>query len=203
MFQSCLAKRPYNLFHRANLYMRTAEVERGFGNKATWDRPFETHFLAALTAANRAVFRSGRHHQARCGDFLDVTGHFDLVYVDPPYLNARGVGVDYLDFYHFLEGLTEYSEWPRRYTTNYKHRPYERRPNPWTARSQILSAFDAVLDRHRQSILVISYRNNGIPTIEELTELLRRHGRKDARASAQDYRYVPLPRAGQRGASCE
>jgi hypothetical protein len=33
--QACLAKRPYNLFHRANLYMRTQDVERSFGNKTT------------------------------------------------------------------------------------------------------------------------------------------------------------------------
>ena len=32
LFQSCLAKRPYNLFHRKNLDMRTRDVERSFGN---------------------------------------------------------------------------------------------------------------------------------------------------------------------------
>ncbi len=39
--QSCLVKRPYNLFHRKNLYIRFAEVDRSFGNKTSWDRPFE------------------------------------------------------------------------------------------------------------------------------------------------------------------
>lgn len=28
LFQACIIKRPYNLFHRANLYIRQAEVER-------------------------------------------------------------------------------------------------------------------------------------------------------------------------------
>ena len=28
--QACIIKRPYNLFHRANLYIRTAQVERSF-----------------------------------------------------------------------------------------------------------------------------------------------------------------------------
>src|SRR5262245_3784342 len=36
LFQSCIIKRPYNLFHRKNLYLRTARVPRSFGNKATW-----------------------------------------------------------------------------------------------------------------------------------------------------------------------
>jgi len=35
LFQSCIIKRPYNLFHRKNLYIRTAEVKRSFGNKKT------------------------------------------------------------------------------------------------------------------------------------------------------------------------
>jgi adenine-specific DNA-methyltransferase len=35
LFQSCMIKRPYNLFHRANLYMREASVQRSFGNKTT------------------------------------------------------------------------------------------------------------------------------------------------------------------------
>lgn len=34
-------------------------------------------------------------------DALDVPGDYDLVYVDTPYIPKSGVGVDYLDFYHF------------------------------------------------------------------------------------------------------
>ena len=56
LFQASLAKRPYNLFHRRNLYMRIANVERSFGNKTTWDTPFEEHFRRYVDAANRAVF---------------------------------------------------------------------------------------------------------------------------------------------------
>ena len=44
LFQACIIKRPFNLFHRKNLYLRLAEVDREFGNKATWDTPFEIHF---------------------------------------------------------------------------------------------------------------------------------------------------------------
>ena len=28
LFQSCIIKRPYNLFHRKNLYVRTKEMKR-------------------------------------------------------------------------------------------------------------------------------------------------------------------------------
>src|SRR5262249_3142868 len=30
LFQACLVKRPFNLFHRKNLYLRTADVKRAF-----------------------------------------------------------------------------------------------------------------------------------------------------------------------------
>jgi adenine-specific DNA-methyltransferase len=197
LYQACLAKRPFNLFHRANLSLRTADVARSFGNKATWDRPFADHLRAAVKAANRAVFDSGRAHRALREDFLEVTGSFDLVYMDPPYLNARGTGVDYLDFYHFLEGLTEYRAWPERIDASYKHRPYRRRPSPWARRETILGAFGDALEKYREAIIVISYRSDGIPSVDDLTRLLRRHGRRDARQAARDYQYVLSPARGQ------
>jgi hypothetical protein len=54
--QACIIKRPYNLFHRRNLYLRFAEVERSFGNKTTWDTPFDEWFRTFVAEANQAVF---------------------------------------------------------------------------------------------------------------------------------------------------
>ena len=94
LFQACLVKRPYNLFHRANLAMRTRHVERSFGNKVTWETPFETHFLRLVDEANAAVFSNGRRNLATCTDALrHARRDYDLVYIDPPYVNGRGVGV--------------------------------------------------------------------------------------------------------------
>ena len=114
LFQACIAKRPYNLFHRKNLYMRTAEVSRTFGNKATWDTPFEVHFRRFVAEANRSVFDRGVACTALCHDAAEVPGRYDLVYIDPPYLNGKRVGVDYLGFYHFLEGMVDYRNWADR-----------------------------------------------------------------------------------------
>jgi adenine-specific DNA-methyltransferase len=65
LFQACLKKRPFNLFHRKNLALRTRDVTRSFGNKVTWDTPLEQHFVSALREANRAVFDSGRPRRRR------------------------------------------------------------------------------------------------------------------------------------------
>lgn len=88
LFQACIIKRPYNLFHRANLYIRQAEVERSFGNKTTWDTPFETHFRAFVEEANNAVFDNGQRNMALNLNAAETPTGFDLVYLDPPYLNA-------------------------------------------------------------------------------------------------------------------
>jgi hypothetical protein len=53
--QSCIIKRPFNLFHRRNLYLRFSDVPRNFGNKATWDKPFKEHFINFIDEVNHAA----------------------------------------------------------------------------------------------------------------------------------------------------
>ncbi len=190
LFQACIAKRPYNLFHRANLYMRTSEVKRSFGNKATWDKSFEEHFRQAAGDANAAVFDNGRVNRSLNQSSTQVSTKFDLVYIDTPYMNNKGVSVDYLDFYHFLEGLSEYGRWPSRITTEYKHKPYKRRKSPWCDKNLIHKAFDYVFARFRGSILVVSYRDNGIPSPDEIVDLLKRYKKHVYMANHTKYKYV-------------
>jgi adenine-specific DNA methylase len=110
LFQACIIKRPYNLFHRANLYMRMSNVKRSFGNKTTWDTPFETHFRQFAIEANRAIFDNKQINQALCLDALATPVGADLVYLDLPYLNQKGIGVDYL----FLAGKVSHCiRWAR------------------------------------------------------------------------------------------
>ena len=173
LFQSAMAKRPYNLFHRNNLYMRTADVRRSFGNKASWDRSFPDHFRAFVARANEAVIDSGGTCRALCHDALDVEPVYDLVYIDTPYINRSGVGVDYRDFYHFLEGMLCYTEWPKMVDLASKHRRLVRQRDPWSDPHSCHDMFRRLFQRFRESILVVSYRSDGIPSIEELAGLLR------------------------------
>lgn len=189
LFQACIIKRPYNLFHRANLYIRTAAVERSFGNKTTWDTPFEVHFRAFAREANKAVFDNQRNNRSLNLDAFETPIGADLVYLDPPYLNASGVGVDYRDFYHFLEGLTDYEGWSQQIDFDSKHRRLRPQESIWHSRQTIEQALDALIERHRQSTIVISYRDDGIPSKEQLISILRRHKRR-VRDVSQSKRYV-------------
>ena len=188
--QACIIKRPYNLFHRKNLYIRFAEVERSFGNKTSWDTPFSEWFRVFAAEVNRAVFDNGERNRALNLDAVDVAGEYDLVYVDTPYITKRGVAVDYLGFYHFLEGLTMYDEWGEYIDRRSKHRRLKPRPNEWTDKNKIHAAFDRLFKRCQKSIIVISYRSDGVPSESELVSLIKKYKRNVRVEHFGQYKYV-------------
>lgn len=188
--QACIIKRPYNLFHRKNLYMRTADVHRSFGNKTTWDRPFEEWFRIFVREANRAVIDNGRRNAAMNLDALNIPGKYDLVYVDTPYISKQGIAVDYFDFYHFLEGLTMYDEWRLHLDHRSKHRRLLPQTNAWMDAQRIRGAFDLLFQKFQDSILVVSYRSDGIPAELELVNLLKQYKRNVSLRHYGQYKYV-------------
>lgn len=190
LFQSCIIKRPYNLFHRKNLYVRLIDVERSFGNKKTWDTPFENHFRAFVEEANHAVFDNGTNCYALSKDALTIENRYDLVYIDTPYINDKGVGVDYADFYHFLNGLVYYDNWSNLIDYNSKHHRLKREYNIWNDKDNILTGFSRLVEKFQKSILVFSYRSNGIPSIESLIALLEKNGRHNELRFSRDIKYV-------------
>lgn len=190
LFQACIIKRPYNLFHRKNLYMRSADVDRSFGNKATWDTPFEVHFRNFVEEANSYVYNNGKKCKALCWDAMQVSGEYDLVYIDTPYISSKGIGVDYYDFYHFLEGLVGYKGWPKLVDYASKHRRMKPKKSPWTDKNLITEAFDKLFERYKDSKLVVSYRSDGIPSPETLISLLKKYKGENVRLETLNYKYV-------------
>lgn len=194
--QSCIVKRPYNLFHRKNLYVRFAEVDRSFGNKTTWDRPFDEWFRVFVDEANRAVFDNSHENRALNMNAVDVPGEYDLVYMDPPYISRRGAAVDYWSFYHFLEGLTMYDEWDQHIDRRSKHRRLKPRPSDWVDKNRIHAAFDRLFRRYRDSIVVVSYRSDGIPSESDLVLLLKQYKRNVRVEHFGQYKYVLSTNSG-------
>ena len=187
--QACIIKRPFNLFHRKNLYIRTAEVKRSFGNKKTWDTPFEHHFRKFVNEGNRAVFDNGRKNQVFHADIFDLNIEKDLVYIDTPYISKDGIGVNYCDFYHFLEGIVCYNQWPGLIDRTSRHKKIKTTNNDWHDKNKIHQAFEKLFNKFRNSMLVVSYRDNGIPQIRELVAMLRKY-KKTIDVKKFDYRYV-------------
>jgi adenine-specific DNA-methyltransferase len=190
LFQACIIKRPFNLFHRRNLYIRQSNVHRNFGNKTTWDTPFEIHFKNFANEVNQAVFSNGCPNRALNQDALTIEGQYDLVYIDTPYISGKGMGTDYLSFYHFLEGLANYPEWQERIDFHSKNRRFYRQDSPWNDKNKIHGAFEDLFDHFRDSILVVSYRSDGIPGIGELERMLKRYKSRIIEVKRKNYQYV-------------
>ncbi len=194
IFQSAMIKRPYNLFHRRNLSMRLSKVERSFGNKATWEVPFPHYFERFANQANDAVIDSGGVCRASCADAMDIDHSFDLVYIDTPYIKRNGVGTDYHAFYHFLEGMVRYHEWAHHIDLRYKHFPLrDVRIQPWSRSDQAYSAFENLFERFHRSIVCVSYRSDGIPSIDDLSSILKKYKQSVRVIELSDYRYALSP----------
>jgi adenine-specific DNA-methyltransferase len=191
LFQACIIKRPFNLFHRNNLYIRNADVQRNFGNKATWDKDFHFYFEKFVGEVNEAVLDNQKENLALCKDVMDLDIDPDLVYFDPPYMNSKGVSVDYHAFYHFLEGLTIYRDWEKRIDFKSHNLHLKKKKNPWNSPHDIKRAFAKLFQKFRETILVVSYRGDGTPTIDELRSLILNSGKKKVEIKVfENYKYV-------------
>lgn len=166
------------------------DVKRSFGNKKTWDTSFDTHFKTFTKEANEAVFDNGKYCHVLNMDALDIANQYDLVYIDTPYINDKGIGVDYADFYHFLNGMLYYDSWAHMIDYNSKHHRLKRKYNIWTDKDNILNGFNRLIDRFKESILVFSYRSNGIPPIETLIDTLKKRGRHNEIRFSRDIKYA-------------
>lgn len=191
--QSCLAKRPYNLFHRANLYMRTEDVERSFGNKTTWEKSFEEHFTKNVEEYNNAVFDNERENKAFNKDVMEWENppEADLVYLDPPYYDRtkQNGATDYQFYYHFLEGFLQYDDWPEMIDDSVKTKRLNHEPSPWTDQDQVYDAFEKTFEMFSDSHIVLSYNSAGLPTPQELNDMLEEH-KENVVVEAKEHQYA-------------
>ena len=129
------------------------------------------YFLNFVNEANRCVFSNGKENSALNLDVFDIEGDFDLVYIDTPYISKAGVGVDYLEFYHFLEGIVNYAKWGDMIDYRSKHRRIKHNKPVWCDKNKIHTAFNKLFKKFQNAIIVVSYRSDGIPSIENLKRI--------------------------------
>jgi len=113
-----------------------------------------------------------------------------LAYIDTPYISSKGIGVDYFHFYHFLEGICDYFNWEKRIDFSKKHHPLKGLNNRWTDKIKIKSAFFELIDYFRHSHIVISYRSDGIPSVEELINIVKQFKKRYRLVTSKNYKYV-------------
>ena len=177
LFQASLRKRPFNLFHRKNLNIRLNDVTRNFGNKTTWEREFELDFKYFINEINQSIFNSDTECFTLNESIFELENiGYDLVYIDPPYVSGSGDNEtnNYLNCYHFLEGITDYDNWEDKIDFNTKNLRFKAQPNPFDKKN-IYNSLDMLFAKFQNSIIVLSYKIGGTPSVDELLELMNRY----------------------------
>ena len=189
LFQALLMKRPFNLFHRANLNLRTRKVKRSFGNHVTWETSIKELMNRARIEANEAIFSNGKKHKAYNKDVLKLKGGYDLVYLDPPYYTVTNasIDIDYYKYYHFLEGISDYDSWADKINYDYMSRPILRNDSSFK-RNTFEDDLRTLLDIHNESIIVLSYKRPGFPDIKALRSIINEtHNKPSLRSIEHKY----------------
>jgi len=177
LYQASLRKRPFNLFHRQNLAIRTTKkTARTFGNHTTWEKSFPTHMAELL----RELSQYKSRHQSLAtvlpaADVFSPAPCADLVYLDPPYLAIDRTTESYLERYHFLEGMTDLDSWPTRFLeTGAKISLNDRSEiDLWAKRDVFPDLLLGAIAGFSDSIVVLSYPANSMPSTRLIETFFR------------------------------
>ena len=190
--QACLVKRPFNLFHRKNLSLRTREVERSFGNKTTWEIPFPAAFQRYMEEANLTIFDNGWENKALCTNALEIhQNNYDLVYMDPPYFFPNQKDNDYRKLYHFIDGIARWEEWPDLVDYESINLRFKDDDLSWHSKSTdgLIEIYSQLIERFQDSIIVISHKSGSKVPIGTIKKLLNKKN-KQVQMRRKRYNYA-------------
>lgn len=178
LVRACLKKRPRGIF--------TYVGHRYDDGRRDLTLTLKEQFIEAVNQMNNAVFNNQKENKARHGDAMTSRQKADLVYIDPPYYSPLSDN-EYVRRYHFVEGLAR--DWNgveiQEHTKTKKFKSY---PTPFSSRKGAHDAFDILFRKHRNSILIISYSSNSLPTKDEMLSLLAKH-KKNVDVISLDHKY--------------
>ena len=179
LIRACTKKRPRGIF--------TYVGERYNDGRKDLQKTLEQQFLEAVDAVNLAVFDNGCENKAIQGDALALEiGTPDIVYMDPPYYSKLSDN-EYVRRYHFVEGLAR--DWKgveiQEHTATKKFKSY---PTPFSKKETTEEAFATLFEKYKDSILIISYSSNSLPTKEDMISMLEKT-KKNVEVVPVDYTY--------------
>lgn len=165
LVRACLKKRPRGIF--------TYTGYRYDDGRRDLTLSLNEQFIEAVEQINGAVFNNGKENKVRNGDAMDTRLKADLVYIDPPYFSPLSDN-EYVRRYHFLEGLVR--DWKgvemQWHTKTKKFKSY---PTPFSTEKGAYDAFDLLFKRHRDSIIMVSYSSNSLPTKDDMLKIMSKY----------------------------
>ena len=147
----------------------------------------EEHFENNIEILNNSIFDNGKKNLSLNLDCLSVKMEdVDLVYIDPPYFSKLSDN-EYVRRYHFTEGLSK--NWSglsiQKNTKTKKFKSYQ---SSFNRLDTTIDAFEKLLDFYSDSIIVISYSSNSLPSKSKMIELISKYKNKVSFYS-QNHRY--------------
>jgi adenine-specific DNA methylase len=111
--------------------------------------------------------------------------------LDPPYVRKNiYASSSYLNYYHFLEGLSKYYQWPELINYERQHLPLRDSiyQNDFT-NSIIKENFEEMLLKFQKSKIIVSYKNGGNPSIQYIISLMKKI-KRNTRTVSIPYKYA-------------
>ena len=179
LIRACIKKRPRGIF--------TYTGHRYDDGRKDLQKSFAEQFLDAAEVVNSAVFDNGKVNRSKHGDAMDLqVEQADLVYIDPPYYSPLSDN-EYVRRYHFVEGLAR--DWKgieiQEHTQTKKFKSY---PTPFSTRKGAKDAFDKLFKKFANSILIVSYSSNSLPTQDEMVAIMAKY-KQHVEVIPIDYKY--------------
>lgn len=179
LIRACTKKRPRGIF--------TYTGHRYDDGRKDLQKSLAEQFLDAVEAVNSAVFDNGKVNRSKHGDAMDLrVEQADLVYIDPPYYSPLSDN-EYVRRYHFVEGLAR--DWKgveiQEHTQTKKFKSY---PTPFSTRKGAADAFDRLFKKFANSILIVSYSSNSLPTQDEMVAMMAKY-KEHVEVIPIDYKY--------------
>lgn len=176
--RACMKKRPRGIF--------TYIGHRYDDGRKDIRKSLRNHFIDNVQSFNNAVFDNEKICEANNKLSQDLHKIADLVYLDPPYYSPKSDN-DYVRRYHFVEGLAK--KWEgieiQEHTITKKFKSYQ---SPFSKRESAFEAFHLLIEKHKNSVIAISYSSNSIPTKGELMDILKEY-KNDVKVHEIDHTY--------------
>ena len=178
LIRTCLKKRPRGIF--------TYVGQRYDDGRKDLTKSFEDQFFEAVELINGAVFSNGKKNCSYNEDSMLLNVKANLVYIDPPYYTPKSDN-EYVRRYHFVEGLAR--DWQgveiQQETKTKKFKSY---PTPFSTKNGVVGAFDKIFKRYMNSVLIVSYSSNSLPTKKEMIALIGKY-KDNVEVMPVDYKY--------------
>ena len=180
LIRACTKKRPRGIF--------TYTGHRYDDGRKDLQKSLSQQFLEAVEAVNNAVFDNHKTNKSVNGDAMALEVEKpDLVYIDPPYYSPLSDN-EYVRRYHFIEGLAR--DWKgveiQEHTKTKKFKSY---PTPFSTKNGAYDAFDKLFSKFSDSILIVSYSSNSLPTQEDMVALMKKY-KEHVEVVPVDYKYA-------------